>query len=343
MSSILKKSQILSVVIPAYNNPAYLKKCLSSISKQNYKYLEIIIADDCSPLSLNETVESAKKMFHDKIKIKFFRQEKNLGVYWNLIFALKKCTGPYVTFMQHDDWFIDNNFYKESIEKLNENDDLKVVIANSEQEFSKQKSMKLSQLERIEMDGSKYVCEHLFYDLHPIFSTVIYKKDAFIDNEYDKYFVSKENADYMEVEIDECFVALILAASSGKVLISGKVVCIQGKPKTAATNLNLHLLKKKGMDVGMFIPYYKLYKHFSTIDNLNCIKEMKRLIIKKFCVRHINLRVLKYFHWEFEAIQLMFISFTYRCFRKLKKISCERVTSKFLKRSISVRFPQSTL
>lgn len=310
---------LLSVIIPAYNNPQYLRKCLLSLSKQKYKNFEIIISDDCSPLSLEETVNAIKKNFDKNIDIKFFRQKENLGVYWNLIFCLDHCSGSYLTFMQHDDWFIDNDFYLEAIQHLDKNSKLNVIIANSKQELSKQKTMVVDTDDWINMNGTDYVSNHLFYDyMHPIYSTIIYRKIPLIENKYVNYFVTKKDADYMGVEIDECFVALVLAAVSGEVMLTGKVVCVQGKPETAATNLNLHLLKKKGMDVGMFIPYFRLYKYFRVINNSACVNEMKRLIIKKFCVRHINFRVLKYLNWDFQALRLMFLSFSFRCIRKIK-------------------------
>lgn len=313
-----ENTNLLSIIVPAYNNPKYLRKCLLSLSKQKYKKFEIIVSDDCSPKPLEETVNKVKKNFDRNVDIKFFRQKENLGVYWNLIFCIEQCSGTYLTFMQHDDWFIDDNFYSEAIQHLDKNSKLNVVIANSKQELKKQKSMEIDTNDWININGSDYVSNHLFRDMHPIFSTVIYRKTPLIENNYINYFVTKNDADYMGVEIDECFVALILAAVSGEVLLTGKVVCIQGKPKTAATNLNLHLLKKKGMDVGMFIPYFRLYKHFRTIKNTSCINEMKRLIIKKFCVRHINFRVLKYLNWDFQALRLMFLSFSFRCIRKIK-------------------------
>jgi len=274
---------------------------------------------------LEKVFKNFKNKFHEETKISFYRHKKNLGVYWNLMFAFDKCHGSYVIFMQHDDWLIDKNFLSDAIKKLDGDNEIKLVVGNSEQEFSKQKSMSIETNKWIEINGSEYISKHLFFDMHPIFSTVIYRMSALKNNNYKDFFVESKKAHEMGVEIDECFVGLVLAASAGKVVITGKVVCVQGKPITAATNLNLHLLKKKGMDVGMFIPYYKLYNFFIINKNFNCAQEMKRLMVKQFCVRHINLKVLSFLKWDFNAILFMTMSFSFRVLRWLKKINIRQL------------------
>ena len=40
---------LVSVVIPVYKTEKYLQKCVSSVIRQTYKPLEIILVDDGSP------------------------------------------------------------------------------------------------------------------------------------------------------------------------------------------------------------------------------------------------------------------------------------------------------
>jgi len=317
MEKYFFNKKVLSVVIPAYNNPAYLTKCLNSIRKQSYENLEIIISDDCSNPSLEKVVNGFKNEFSKNTKVIYYYHKENLGIYWNLMFAFGKAKGEFLVFMQHDDWFTDDNFFLNCIKKFEDDKNIKVVIGNSESEKTKQKSLLIDEDFLKDMDGSTFVNKNLFRDMFPIFSAVIYRMEALIQTNYKDFFVGYESAEYLEVEIDECFAGLILAASSGKVSISGKIICIRGEPDTAATKLNLHLLKKKGRDVGMFIPYYKLYSYFLKVENKLCEKEMIRLMIKEYPVRHINFKVLSYLGWEFKSIILMHWSFFYRVKRKL--------------------------
>lgn len=43
-----KQNQLISVVIPVYNQERYLDRCLKSVLNQTYPNLEIICADDGS-------------------------------------------------------------------------------------------------------------------------------------------------------------------------------------------------------------------------------------------------------------------------------------------------------
>ncbi|MBD0261856.1 MAG: glycosyltransferase family 2 protein, partial [Tolypothrix sp. Co-bin9] len=48
-SKIDSKKSLVSVIIPTYNRPKYLKQAIESAIKQTYKNIEIIVSDDCSP------------------------------------------------------------------------------------------------------------------------------------------------------------------------------------------------------------------------------------------------------------------------------------------------------
>ena len=42
------KANLISIVIPVFNAEKTILKCLTSVQKQNYKLLDVIIIDDCS-------------------------------------------------------------------------------------------------------------------------------------------------------------------------------------------------------------------------------------------------------------------------------------------------------
>ncbi len=44
-----KKDILVSVVIPTYNRPVYLKRCIDSVVDQTHRNLEIIVVDDNDP------------------------------------------------------------------------------------------------------------------------------------------------------------------------------------------------------------------------------------------------------------------------------------------------------
>jgi len=84
----------VSIVIPAYNNPAYLANALKSIVSQTYADFEVILIDDCSPISLRDTVD-----FINDERIKYFRNENNLGFAQNLKRGFSFSNGEYTVIM----------------------------------------------------------------------------------------------------------------------------------------------------------------------------------------------------------------------------------------------------
>ena len=65
----------ISVIISVYNTKKYLKKCLESIIKDDYKELEILVIDDHSEESSFDLIEK----INDK-RIKYIYKEKNVGL-----------------------------------------------------------------------------------------------------------------------------------------------------------------------------------------------------------------------------------------------------------------------
>ena len=66
-----------SVVIPTYNRPQQLKRCLAALAALDYPHdrFEVIVVDDASPTPLNRLVEAVQ----DRIRARFVRQERNAG------------------------------------------------------------------------------------------------------------------------------------------------------------------------------------------------------------------------------------------------------------------------
>ncbi|HDH13027.1 MAG TPA: glycosyltransferase [Nitrospirae bacterium] len=65
----------ISIIVPAYNNPAELDQCLHSLEQSELRHQsEIIVIDDCSP-GEGEAIEEAAK----KYKAGFYRQAENAG------------------------------------------------------------------------------------------------------------------------------------------------------------------------------------------------------------------------------------------------------------------------
>ena len=91
----------ISVTIPAYKGK-FLEEAIISVINQSWQEWELIIVDDCSP----EDLASIVKPYLSDRRIRYYRNEKNCGVYdvvdnWNI--CLGYCTGDYVLCMGDDD------------------------------------------------------------------------------------------------------------------------------------------------------------------------------------------------------------------------------------------------
>ncbi|MDF5724772.1 MAG: glycosyltransferase family 2 protein [Rhizonema sp. PD37] len=109
---------LVSIVIPTYNRPEYLKQAIASAVKQTYQNIEIIVCDNCSTENTQEIVES----FRDS-RIRFWRQPTNLGMFANQMYAFKMGKGKYVASL-HDDDMWNEEFLTKLVPPLEENPNL---------------------------------------------------------------------------------------------------------------------------------------------------------------------------------------------------------------------------
>lgn len=87
-----------SILIPSYNGEKVIEETLLSILSQSFSDFEIIVNDDAS----TDKTEEAVKSLGDS-RIKFFKNEKNLGYPGNLNEALRKSSGEIIYLMGQDD------------------------------------------------------------------------------------------------------------------------------------------------------------------------------------------------------------------------------------------------
>jgi glycosyltransferase involved in cell wall biosynthesis len=115
---------LVSIVIPTYNRPEYLKQAIASAVKQTYQNIEIIVSDNCSPENPQALVES----FADS-RIKFWRHPENVGMLKNQMHAFKMAQGKYVASL-HDDDIWGEDFLAKLVPPLEENSDLILAFSN---------------------------------------------------------------------------------------------------------------------------------------------------------------------------------------------------------------------
>lgn len=89
----------VSFVVPCYRYAHLLRECIDSILCQTYGNFEVLIMDDCSPDNTAEVAQS----FQD-LRVKYFRNELNLGHGRNFNKGISLARGKYVWVISADDY-----------------------------------------------------------------------------------------------------------------------------------------------------------------------------------------------------------------------------------------------
>ena len=123
-------NDLVSIIVPIYNEEKYLGHCLESLLDQSYENLEIICVNDGSTdNSLEILNEYSKRDFRVKL---FVQPNQGLSISRNN--GLSKANGEYVLFVDCDDWI-----ERDTIKLLYENaqmNDSEVVLYNSVEEYT---------------------------------------------------------------------------------------------------------------------------------------------------------------------------------------------------------------
>lgn len=90
----------VTVAIPTYNRAALLKDCLETVFLQTFQDFEVIVSDNCSPDETAATVRG----FADP-RIRYYRNESNIGAFPNMNRCLELGRGEYIAIMHDDDLY----------------------------------------------------------------------------------------------------------------------------------------------------------------------------------------------------------------------------------------------
>lgn len=89
----------VSVLIPTYNYAHILDETIQCVLNQTYQDFELIVVDDNST---DNTIQVVEKYLKDE-RVKFFRNEKNLGTAGNWNKCLEHAKGEYIKYLCADD------------------------------------------------------------------------------------------------------------------------------------------------------------------------------------------------------------------------------------------------
>lgn len=115
---------LVTIAIITYNRPGFLKKAINSCLSQTYKNIDIFISDNCSE---DPEVERICREYAAKdSRIRYVRQETNIGMFNNWKFVERHILGEYVLGLGDDDW-LSPNYVEECMKVILNNPDCSLV------------------------------------------------------------------------------------------------------------------------------------------------------------------------------------------------------------------------
>lgn len=91
----------VSICIPAYNQPEFLRRTLDSVVVQSFQDYEVVITDD----STDDAVLRVAKAYLVDPRFQYFRNAERQGTPGNWNEAIRRAKAPLVKLLHHDDWF----------------------------------------------------------------------------------------------------------------------------------------------------------------------------------------------------------------------------------------------
>ena len=128
LQKVRENKPLITVIIPTYNYCHKICKCIDSVLMQDYGNIEILVMDDCSTDNTPEVIADRYKEEH---RVRYVRNEKNLGPGQNEHKAYNMANGEYIVIIGHDDYYFEPAFFTKAVALLYEYPSLSMVCANS--------------------------------------------------------------------------------------------------------------------------------------------------------------------------------------------------------------------
>src|SRR6202453_5209528 len=114
---------LVSIGLFLYNGERFLEAAIESFLNQTFKDFELIISDNCST---DRSDEICRRYAAQDSRIRYYRDDRNMGAGWNLRHVYFKATGKYFKGSCHYD-MIQPDFLRLCVDALESDDSLVVA------------------------------------------------------------------------------------------------------------------------------------------------------------------------------------------------------------------------
>jgi glycosyltransferase involved in cell wall biosynthesis len=117
---------LVSICIPTFNRAEMVGKAIESALTQSYENIEVLVVDNAS----EDNIESVVAAYKDP-RVKFFGNDKNLGIFGNFNRCIDLSKGKYIHILHSDD-YIDSDFTKTCIGFMESHPSVGMTFTSSE-------------------------------------------------------------------------------------------------------------------------------------------------------------------------------------------------------------------
>lgn len=118
---------LVSIGLPTYNRVSCLEQAIESVLAQTYSRLELVVSDNAST---DATASLCEAFCARDTRVRYVRQETNLGATENFRSVLRRAQGPFFMWLGDDDW-LDPDYIAECMTILRQQPDHALVCGQA--------------------------------------------------------------------------------------------------------------------------------------------------------------------------------------------------------------------
>ena len=148
----------ISIITTVLNNEKFIYDCVNSVRNQKFTQdYEHIVVDGGSK---DNTLKILRELKKDNGNLKIFKK-KNIGIYKGINYAIKKSKYKYIGLLHADDFYKNNNVFKNISNEFRSNSKLLSIHSNIEfvKRNNKKKIVRFFKSERLKSEDYIY-CKH---------------------------------------------------------------------------------------------------------------------------------------------------------------------------------------
>jgi glycosyltransferase involved in cell wall biosynthesis len=172
---------LVSVCIITYNHQEFIAQTIEGILSQQTEFdFEVIVSNDCSTDNTHRVVTDIIANHPKGALIKYYNQQKNLGIHSNAYFVINNSNGHYIAFCEGDDYWTDSTKLKKQINLFQTKPNLGLV--HTDYNILNQSDLLLSEaVNKSKKIPSGRVYNELLQDNFIATLTVMVKRDVLLE------------------------------------------------------------------------------------------------------------------------------------------------------------------